>query len=207
MAKYIHVVLNTPDPESKLAGYATTVLTKLTGNTHYPNPVPTLAIFGAHIAALIKADSDVAAGVPDAVSVRNAAREAVKEDLEHERDYVQGTMESQAGVVDLTAIQAFVESAGMSLKKVTPRPKAVLGIKAGDDEGSLVCTAPYSPARDTNEWGYSLDQKTYVDLPSSRQSTMTATGLPVGVPLYVRHRTLTKDGYTTWSAPMLITLK
>ena len=208
MAKYVHVILDIPPEDAKFSGYATSVLTKLTGNAHVTSTNPTLAVYGQHCATLTSAEADVTNQVPGAVKRREAAKEVVSQDLGHLRDSVQQAVEALGGGFDLKAIAAIVESAGMKLRKVTPRPKNVLGIEAGTPTGSLDCTAPRSLARDTNEWEYSVDQKTNVFLGGSRKAKVTFTGLPVGVPLYVRHRLLTKDGYTEWSdPPLVITLK
>ncbi len=206
MAKYVTVVMPKVR-KAQLSTYAGTVLVRLTGNAGFPNPSPTLGVFGGHVTALVKCEGDVANKVPGAVSACKAARVKVNEDLGHLCDYVEAVAQAQAGAMDLVAIAALVESAGFVLKKVTPRPKRVLGVEPGTADGTLLCTAPTSRARDTNEWSYSTDQKNYLPLGASRQGEFLATGLPVGVPLYVRHRVLTKAGYTNWSDPMLITLK
>ena len=73
--------------------------------------------------------------MPGAVTASKAAWEKVSEDLGHLRDYVQLVVESQVGAVDLNAIRAMAESAGMGLRKVTPRPKLVLGAAARQGPG------------------------------------------------------------------------
>ena len=52
----------------------------------------------------------------------------VKQELGHLRDYVQRVLEGQSGTVDLNAIQAMAERAGMDLRKVVPRPRAVFAV-------------------------------------------------------------------------------
>lgn len=208
MAKYVTVVLDIPPEEWKFSGYANSVLTKLTNNTNVPNPTPSLTVYGGHVALLLKAEADVANGVPGAVKTCAAAREKVKEDLNHLRDSVQLAVEALVGGTDLKGIEVIVASTGMRLKKVTPRSKYDYEVAPGDADGSLMCTAPSSPTRDTHEWDYSTDLKTRVHLGGTRKARATFTGLPMGVQLYVRHRQLTKDGYTAWlDPPLVITLK
>jgi hypothetical protein len=208
MAKYVHVVLDIPPEEAKFSTYADSVRTKLTNNGNFKTLNPTLAVYGQHCDALTTAEANVANKVPGAVKAREAAKEQVMQDLGHLRDSVQLAVEALVGGTDLTGIEAIVETAGMKLRKVSQRPKFVLGVKGGTATGSLDCTAPASRARDTQEWEYSVDQKTYVFLGGSRRAKVTFTGLPVGVPLYVRHRLLTKTGYTDWSdPPLIVTLK
>ena len=74
MAKYVTVVLDIPPDEWKFSGYANSVLTKLTNNAHVPNPTPSLAVYGGHINLLLKAEADVASGVPGAVKACAAAK-------------------------------------------------------------------------------------------------------------------------------------
>jgi len=207
MAKYVHVTLNIPSEDAKFSAYANSVRAKLTNNGNFKNLNPTIAVYGQHCDDLTKAEADVTNKVPGAVKAREAAKEKVTEDLNHLCDSVQLAVEALVGV-DIKRIEAIVESAGMKLKKMTPRSKYERGVEAGTTLGSLVCTAPYSRARDTQEWDYSTDGKTRIFLGGSRKAKVTFTGLPVGVPLYVRHRLLTKDGYTEWSdPPLVITLK
>ena len=208
MAKYVHVTLDIPAEDAKFSAYAGSVRTKLTNNANFKTVNPTLTVYGQHCDALTNAEADVTNKVPGAVKAREAAKEQVLQDLGHLRDSVQLAVEALVGGVDLKGIEAIVETAGMKLRKVSQRPKYQLGAKGGTATGSLECTAPASRARDTQEWEYSVDQKTYVFLGGSRKAKVTFTGLPVGVPLYVRHRLLTKDGYTDWSdPPLVITLK
>ena len=65
--------------------------------------------------------------VPGTVTARKEPRGEGERGVGHLRDYVQLVVESQVGAVDLNAIRAMAESAGMRLRKVTPRPKLVLG--------------------------------------------------------------------------------
>ncbi len=207
MAKYAHVILDPSPEEAKFSSYANSLRTKLTNNANFKNLNPTLAVYGQHCDALTQAEADVTNKVPGAVKAREAAKEVVSQDLGHLRDSVQLAVEALVGI-DLKGIEAIVESAGMKLRKVTSPPKYTLGVGAGSTSGSLACTAPASKARDTQEWDYSTDGKTRIFLGGSRKAKATFTGLPVGVPLYVRHRMLTKDGYTEWSdPPLVITLK
>jgi hypothetical protein len=140
MAKYVTVVLDIPPEEWKFSGYANSVLTKLTNNAHVPNPTPSLAVYGGHVALLLKAEADVTSGVPGAVKACAAAKEKVKEDLNHLRDSVQLAVEALVGGTDLKGIEVIVESTGMRLKKLTPRAKY-------DYEACAARAATASPAQ------------------------------------------------------------
>jgi hypothetical protein len=68
----------------------------------------------------------------------------------------------------------------------------------------VTLTAPASRKGDPHEWQYSADQVTWTVIPGTRQAKTTVSGLPVGVALHFRHRTLTKDGYSEWSDPTVM---
>ena len=199
MAKYIHVVLKVPKPRRNLYTYAKIVRKSLAGNPGFSTA--DLAVLDARIEILNQAETAAGHREPGAAAACAAAREAVRQELNHLRDFVQGVLEEQAGTVDLKGIQALVESAAMDLRKVSVRAKAVFGATYGAVAGSVNLTAPASRQRDPHEWQHSADQLTWLVLPSTRQARTTVTGLPVGVAQHFRHRTLTKGGYTEWSDP------
>lgn len=123
MAKFIHVVLKVPKARYRLFIYAEGVSGALTGNATYPGV--DLGPLDASILTLSKAETATGLGAASALA---AAREMVKQELGHLRDYVQRVLEGQSGTVDLNAIQAMAERAGMDLRKVVPRPRAVFAV-------------------------------------------------------------------------------
>jgi len=201
MARYIHVVLKLPSKIIKLLLLAKAVLTAMTGNASFPNPSPSLDTLDQRVTKL---EAAIASGT---AAERRAACEALRETLLHLGDYVQSVAESQAGSVDILAVQALVETAGMKLRKVGARAKQVFAAASGPDPGSVDLTAPASPDRDPHEWQDSADASTWTSLPSTRKARTRVTGLPAGAPHYFRHRTLTKDGHTAWSDPVMIVVK
>src|SRR5262249_13045933 len=120
---------------------------------------------------------------------RLAAAEAVRETLQHLADYVKTVAEGQPSTVDVVALQALIEGAGMRMRRVGARPGAVFAANFGAVSGTVDLTAPSSP-RNTHEWGVSTDQKSWSALPSTRKAKTQVTNLPVGVPHYFRHRVL-----------------
>jgi hypothetical protein len=201
MAKYIFVVLRMPSKLLAILIYAKAVLAAMTGNAKFPNATALLAVLATAIQALDKAINGGKA------ADRRAAREAVKEALNHLADHVQSVAETAAGTVDLEAVRATVESAQMDLRKVGVPQKQVFAAKYGPFTGCVDLTAPRSKARDPHEWAVSTDQHNWSSLPSTRKAKTRVTGLPAGVAHYFRHRTLTKDGYTEWSDPVMIVVK
>jgi hypothetical protein len=207
MAKYVHVVLNMPKPKYKILIYAKVVFDALTDNPSFQAPSPVLSLFEAKIQALDKLETDAAHRVPGAASARNAAREQVREHLFHTCGYVQGVAETLSGTVDLLAVRAVVESAGMGLKKVAAHARLAFAAKQGAAAGSVDLTAPASRSRDTHEWEHSENQLDWTRVDGTRQARTTIVGLPVGTPLYFRHRLLTKSGCTEWCEPIVLTLR
>jgi hypothetical protein len=199
MAKFIHVVLKLPKSARRLYIYAQVVLKALTGNPSFA--AVNLVALTAAILALSKAETAAGHGEPGSAAACASAREAVRQELNHLRDFVQGVLETQVGTIDLTAIRAMVVTAAMDLRKVTARAKLAFGAMYGDVPGSVDLTAPASP-RDTHEWQHSADQLNWTAAPATRRAKTTVTGLPIGVAHYFRHRTLTKTGYTPWSDPV-----
>jgi hypothetical protein len=207
MAKYIHVVLDLPKPPRLTLLYAKTVLEAFTGNPHFPSPSPSLLVFEAKIALLDELEVEAARRAPGAAAARTAAREQVREHLFHARDYVQGVAETLSGTVDLLAVRAAVESAAMSLRKVSRHARFVFAAKPGPVPGSVELTAPASAKKDTHEWQHSGDQVVWVSVDGTRQARTRIDGLPVGLPRYFRHRMLTKDGVTPWGEVVVLVVK
>ncbi|MFT3768480.1 MAG: hypothetical protein QM820_23780 [Minicystis sp.] len=199
VARYIHVVLKMPSTAKKLALFAKTVRSCLTGNPRFPNPTPGLDVLSARIDAL---DAALSGG---SAAETQAEREALRECLKHLGFYVQTVAETMSTTVDLGAIAALVESAGFALRRPAPRVKLGFAVKRGAEAGTAELSAPAS--RDPHDWAYSTDQQTWIALTASRQATLRATGLPVGGPLYFRHRLLTKKGYSDWSEPLVLLSK
>ncbi len=199
MAKYVHVVLKMPATAKELSLFSKTVRSSMTGNPRFPNPTPGLDVLSERIEAL---DATLSGG---SAAETQAAKEALRECLKHLGFYVQSVAETASSTVDLGAIEALVESAGFALRRPGPRAKLGFAVKRGAEAGTADLTAPAS--RDPHDWAYSTDQHTWIALAASRQATMRATGLPVGVPLYFRHRLLTKTGYSAWSEPLAMLSK
>jgi hypothetical protein len=192
-----------PTAYAKLLIFATAVLTAMTGNTKFPNAGAFVTALESAVKALNKALNGGTA------KQRKAAREAVRDALAHLADHVQGVAEgvSTAGTVDIAAIHALVESAGLDLRKMGAHAKQTLGARNGAVSGSVDLTAPASKKREPHEWQNSADQRTWSSLPSTLKAKTTVTGLPVGTAQYFRHRLLTKSGYAEWSDPLMILVK
>src|SRR5580700_9650691 len=95
-----------------LITFAQSVASAMTGNASFPSPTPTLATFQADIEAL---NTAVLARTKGATQQRNAKLATVHADLETLRTYVQGIADAALP----TNAEAIIESAGMTVRKVT----------------------------------------------------------------------------------------
>ena len=177
--------------------FAKTVLVAMTGNAWFPSPFVPLATFEEHIAALDVAETAVLFRTKGNAEERNAKLRVVLADLERLRVYVQHLADGHKA--DGPAI---IQSAGMSLKRVTHHDKPILEARQGDVSGSVVLYAKAMRGRCFNDWQYSHDRVNWLSLPSTLKSTTEVTGLPVGVPCFFRMRRSTKAGTGDWSDPV-----
>jgi len=142
MAKYIHVTKDLPERDHKLLVRGKQVRQAMGGNTRYPSPSPTMAALDSAIKGL---DDAITNGTK---ADRKAAAEALRTVLRHLGEYVEGVAESMVGTLDLLGIEAAVQSANYTLRKVTPRPKYVFGVDYGPATGTVDLTAPASSGDD-----------------------------------------------------------
>jgi hypothetical protein len=110
------VALNLPGPVPALITYVQTVVKGLTGNPHFPAPIPTLAVLEAAITALVAAENTALTRVKGAVVQRNAAKKALVQQMQLLKAYVQNTADG-----DPDNALSIIESAGMSVRRPTVR--------------------------------------------------------------------------------------
>ena len=159
------------------------------------SPSPSLATFQADIAAIVTAETAVLARTKGAVESRNAKLAVVKGDLENLKTYVQAVSDA----ANPTNAAAIIQSAGMTLRKVTLHDKAQLAVKQGTVSGTVVVATKAAAKRAAYGWQYSTDQKTWTSLPPTLQAKTGASGLTVGTLYYFRVQPLTPTGEQNWS--------
>jgi hypothetical protein len=188
MSRSIAVLKLSPRVKNVIT-FAQSVATAMEGNSSFPTPNPPLTTLNADIAALVTAEAAVLARTKGAAETRDAKLAIVRADLEHERDYVQGVADS-----NVSTAESIIESAGMSVKKVTLHPKEAFTVKPGSVSGSVTLIAKAAAHRASYDWQQSLDQKTWTDLPSTLQAKTEVTGLTPGSTYSFRFRAVTKTG-------------
>jgi hypothetical protein len=184
-------------------GFAQSVASALTNNAHFPSPNPPLATFQADVAALNTAETAVLSRMKGAVETRNAKLAIVRTDLENLKTYVQ-SVAAQATPSDVDAI---IQSAGLTIRKVTLHDKPALAAKQGSVTGSVNLLAKATAKRAAYNWQYSTDQKTWTSLPQTIQSKAGVSGLTAGTMYYFRMQSVTKEGVADWSQVVTLMVK
>ena len=183
-----------PRGVSNVITLAHTVVTKMTGNPYFPSPSPSLAAVLADIVALEGAEAFAQTKAKGAVEARDVKLRAVRDRLRYLKVYIQSVAEA-----DPTNAEAIIASAAYSVQKPKIRTKQDLVAKQGTVSGVVKLIAK-SSGRAAYDWQWSLDQKTWADLPNTMQAKTTMTASTLGVMYYFRFRSLTpKAGRSDWS--------
>jgi len=183
--------------------FAQSVASALTNNTSFPTPNPTLATFQADITALSNAETAVLARTKGAVQERNAKLATLKTDLENLKSYVQ----TVADMANPTNAASIVESAGMTVRKITLHDKPALAVKQGSVSGTVTLASKAAAHRAAYGWQYSTDQKTWTSTPETLQAKTGVSGLTAGTTYYFRVQALTKTGEGDWSQIVSLMVK
>jgi hypothetical protein len=182
--------------------FANSVSTSMAGNAYFPSPTPPLATLDADVTALNTAETAVLSRVKGATQNRNAKLAKVHGDLENIRTYVQTRADA-----DPSNATAIIESAGMTVRKVTLHDKPVLTVKEGSVSGTVNLVAKAAGHRAAYGWQYSTDQKTWTTLPSTLQAKTGVSGLTTGTVYYFRVQPLIKSGEENWSQVVALLVK
>jgi len=188
----IIAVLNLRVPVLDLITLAKTIVTNMTGNPYFKTPVPPLTTLSGDNTKLETDQATAATKTKGAVAARDAQRAIVVADLHLLKAYVQSVANA-----DEANAEAIIKSAGMNVRKVTPRIKQDLTMKPGKVSGEVMIVAK-SAGRASYEWQWSTDGKTWTSLPGTLQAKTTLTNQTPGTTIYARHRAITKAGVGDW---------
>jgi hypothetical protein len=183
--------------------FAQSVASSMTNNTFFPSPNPTLATFQANLTALSNAEAAVLARTKGAVEDRNAKLAVLKTDLENLKAYAQTVADS----ANPTNAASVIESAGMTVRKVTLHDKPALGVKQGSVSGTVNLAAKAPAHRAAYAWQYSTDQKTWTSAPQTLQAKTGVSGLTAGTTYFFRVQVLTMTGEGDWSQIVALLVK
>jgi hypothetical protein len=189
------VSLGLPPQISGLTAYAQHIVTSMTGNATFPNPVPPLTAITSAINDFQVAESAVLARTKGTAATRNAKRMVLVQLLEQLKTYVQ-TVADAAGENGPPTVLG----AGMAVRKNPVRKPRVFAATPAGVTGSVKLVAASAGRRAAYNWQYSLDGgKTWVDAASTLQAKATITGLTPGATVQFRYQPLIKTGEENWS--------
>jgi hypothetical protein len=180
---------------NNVVAFAQAVATAMNKNPLFPTPTPTMTTYEADLAALVAAESVAVTRAKGAAETRNAKLAAVVADLEALRTYVQGVVDVSPPANGVSII----ESAGMSVRKVTLHDKAALVVKQDLTSGSVSLLAKAAKRPAAYSWEHSVDQKTWVAMPQTLEAKTSLSGLTAGTIYYFRVQVLSKAGDANWS--------
>lgn len=197
------IVAGIPRTVAALIVHANGVVQAMTDNkATFPKPVPTLTKVTADIAALVAAETAAKTKTKGAVQTRDTKRATLIADLNQLHAYTQ-----QLADANPAHAPSIAQAAGLTVRKAAARTKTDSAVASGKVSGSVTLTAKARSARESNDWQYSTDGKTWTPAPSSLQAKTTIPALTPAVLTYFRHRAVTKDGPTDWSQTVSIIVR
>ena len=171
------------------------ILLALTNNPSFPAPDPSLAALQAALSALEEAETAVRSGSRGAAAARDEKRRVLGTLLRQLGAYVQKVADG-----DSSTAEAVIESAGVSVHKLTLRQKQRFTVRQGALSGSVKLMTVWVGRRAGYAWQYSLDGgTTWLTRPLTLRSKTTVSGLPVGTMVLFRSRAVTRKGEGDWS--------
>jgi hypothetical protein len=188
MAKTL-AALNLPKPAATVCAIARSIVTAMTDHPRLASPSPSLAMIMADVQAVEAANAEVLTRTKGTREARDAKLDTLREDLAHLKAWVQ-----VAADLDPTTAAALIESSGMSVKRPSLRHKLPFEARQGAVSGTVDLIAKCAGDRAGYEWQLSNDQKTWVAIRSTIQSSTLVTGLTPSLTYYFRLSVLTKDG-------------
>lgn len=177
------------------------IIQSMTGNANFPTPTPTLASVSTHIDALENAQLAALTRAQGTVEARNAALALVAEDLRDLTFYVQTIADANPA-----NSEAIIESAGLAVKRISPRTPVEFEAKNSTISGTVLLKAKSGGVRSSHDWQVSINGNQWTALPSTIQAKTTADGFTPGSRQYFRHRLVTKDGPQAWSQTITLVI-
>ena len=108
-------------------------------------------------------------------------------------------VQAMAHAAHPSVVEAMIESAGMTIRKVTLHDKAQLSVKQGSVSGTVTLMAKAAGKRAAYDWQYSVDQKTWTSIPPTIQAKTGVQALTPGTIYYFRFQALLSTGEQNWS--------
>ena len=187
---------------SELLVTGRTIVTRINTNPFFATP-PSLAALTTALDEYDVAIQDAITGGQLQTAIMYQKREVVEDLLAEMGNYVEGIANSASNAGNGDAV---VLSAGMLIRRFTPRQPQVFSVKNAEFPSVVLLTAAVNP-NGSHEWQYNLtpaDDTSWIVVPATLQAHTFVTGLTSNVQTYFRHRALLKDGFTPWDATISI---
>jgi hypothetical protein len=201
LARFI-AVLKLATVISLLIKQGKAIVQAMTNNIWFTTPSPALAAVSALLDALEGAEVLARSKAPGAVKARNAQLVLVVAALRALQAYVQSIADA-----NLPHAEAIILSAGMFVKKVTPRQKNTFKATQGSVSGLVLLVAAHAAIKASYVWQWSLDMKSWTTLPQTMVAKTELSGLTPATVYYFRYRAVTKAGEGDWSQIISLLVK
>jgi hypothetical protein len=190
----------------QLISFALNIISKMTGNSNFATPNPSLSAITTAVGALQTAYDNAQGGGPAQTSLMHQKRIALELLLTTLGHYVEDCANNPANAA--TGTEAIILSSGLNMKHISPRQKQVFSANHGTTQGSVILVAD-SIVRGTHEWQYTNDltnPSLWIAVTPTIKASVTITGLERFKTYYFHHRVLLADGYSEWENPVELTV-
>ncbi len=180
------------------------IVLKMTTNTNFTTPTPTLTTVTGLKDDLKAAAADAANGSKAAKALVKVKLRSLKLSMKTLRAYVETIANANA----LTAEQVALSS-GMGVKAVTPRQKRIFTVLNTDILGAVKVFCPRKKGDVAFEFEYTTtpaDERSYVSTGPKASATRTVPDLESVKEYWFRWAAITKTGRGSWSDPISITV-
>ena len=166
---------------------------------YFTTPHPALSVVLSAVSELQTAEAQAQGGGTAKTEIVRVKREIVENLLTELGHYVEDIANLPGNE---TIAELIILSAGMKVKRFTPRQKKGFSIKPSG-VGAVKLTAE-KVIRGSHEWQYTAtpgSAASWIDAGLGTKASITISGLTSGVRYYFRHRRVLKTGPTEWDGP------
>jgi len=182
----------------------TILLNILNNSAIFTAPTPTVPSVTTSVNNLETAEILASTRVAGSVSARDLKYDVVLKAVHGLLNYVQNLADNAPD--EATAI-SIITASGFDLKNAGIRVKAPIAVKNGAVSGSVLISAKSAGARTSYNWRYSVDNVTWIELPTTIQAKTTVSGLTPATIVHFQCRSITKTGAGNWSQTMIIVVQ
>ena len=194
-------VLNLSDHVPDVIKQLQAIHASMDGNKWFPSPTVALALFLAAINELDASETAAKTKARGLAKIRNSKLRTAKSQAHLLKAYVQSIANANP-----EHAAEIIESAGMSVKKLTVRQPQGFTAECGDVSTSVDLAAPAGAM--AYHWFYSADGgKTYTQAPSTGYSTTTLLNLTPGILYLFQFQPIHGEGPGDLADPISLMVK